>query len=45
MNSFSPQLEDEEDDDSETSQAQAAFVTECRSEVDTFDASFYQHRG
>jgi hypothetical protein len=25
--------------------AQAAFVTECRSEVDTFDASFYQHRG
>jgi len=45
MNSFSPQLEDEEDDDFETSQAQAAFMTECRSEVDTFDASFYQHRG
>ncbi|KAL3604643.1 hypothetical protein D5086_005502 [Populus alba] len=27
------------------SQAQAAFVTECRSEVDTFDVSFDQHRG
>jgi len=45
MNSFSPQLKDEEDDDSETSQAQAAFVTECRSEVDIFYAFFYQHRG
>jgi len=43
MNSFSPQLEVEEDDDAESSQAQPAFLTECKSEVDSFDASFYQH--
>jgi hypothetical protein len=43
MNSFSPQLEVEEDDDAEFSQAQPAFLTECKSKVDSFDASFYQH--
>ncbi|KAG6785418.1 hypothetical protein POTOM_011149 [Populus tomentosa] len=45
LKSLMATMEDEEDDDSETTQAQAAFVTECRSEVDTFDASFDQHRG